>query len=146
MQENFIVLRVVYEDPPDLIELGTSVRCGDWSAYAKAYTGPTAFAERAQRLLAWVSSPTKSISVEAGADTGIGWMVLKFYTIDRAGHVCCAVTLATGEQPSNARPESTWSFGVEMKTELGLVERFARECIALSTDFSQEARLQGLPT
>jgi hypothetical protein len=146
VDDNFIQLRVVYEDLPDLIELGVSVRCGEWSAHSKAYTGPTAFADEAQRLLSWVSSPTDPIRIEAGADTGIGWMVLKFYTVDRAGHVRCAVSLATGGQPRDARPESTWRFGTEMPTELGLVERFARECIALSTDFSQEARLQGLPT
>jgi hypothetical protein len=144
VDNNFIQLRVVYEDLPDLIQLGISVRCGEWSAYSKAYTGPTAFADEARRLLAWISSPVQPITIEAGADTGIGYMVLKF-TSDRAGHVGCAVTLATGGQPRDARPENTWRFAIEMPTELGLVERFARECIALSTDFSQEARLLALP-
>jgi hypothetical protein len=145
MSDNVIQLRVVYEDLPDLIELGVSVRCGEWSAFSKAYTGPTMLADEARRLLAWISSPVDPISIEAGEDTGIGWMVLKFYTLDRAGHMCCAVTLATGNEPS-ARPESIWRFAIEMPTELGLVERFARECIALSTDFSRDAKLQGLPT
>jgi hypothetical protein len=145
MGDHFIQLRVVYEELPDLIELGVAVRYGEWSAFSKAYTGPTMLADDARRLLAWVSSPVDPISLEAGENTGIGWMVLKSYTIDRAGHVCCAVTLATSDAPS-ARPESIWRFAIEMRTELGLVERFARECMALCTDFSRDAKLQGLPT
>lgn len=53
------------------------------------------------------------------------------------------IALATGEHP-RGRPEETWRFMVELQTELGLVERFARECIALSTDPSRDARLIGL--
>ncbi|HUE74153.1 MAG TPA: hypothetical protein VMP01_24945 [Pirellulaceae bacterium] len=146
MNDNFIQLRVVYEDLPDLIQLGVLVRSGEWSAHCRAYAGPTAFADEAQRLLAWVSSPIVPMRIEAGADNGIGWMLLKFYTIDRAGHVRCAVSLATGREDSDARTESTWRFSIEMPTELGLVERFARECIALGSDYSREARLLGLPT
>lgn len=143
MDDSFIQLRVVYEDLPDLIELGIKVRYGGWSADSKAYTAPTDFADGARRLAEWASAPDGSLTIECGADTGIGWLVLRFYTVDLAGHICCALTLATGEQ--NARPESTWRFGIEIPTEAGLVKRFARECLALSTDFSREARLVGVP-
>ena len=145
MENSFIQLRVIYEDLPDLIELGVSVQYCGWSAFSKAYTSPSKFSDEAQQLLKWASLPTATVQIEAGADTGIGWMVLKFYTIDAAGHVRCAVKLATGKQSYGARLEETWRFAIEMETELGLIEQFARECIALSTDFTREARLSGLP-
>lgn len=86
------------------------------------------------------------MQIEADVDTGIGWMVLRFHTIDAAGHACCSVKLATGEQATHgARPEQTWRFAIEIRTELGLIERFARECITLGTNFSGEARLLGVP-
>lgn len=37
-EDNFIQLQVVYQDLPDLIELGVFVQCGGWSAHSKAYT------------------------------------------------------------------------------------------------------------
>lgn len=144
--ENFIQLRVVYDDSPDIIEMGVSIRYGEWSAYSTAFAGPSAFANDARRLLSWVSSPELPIQIEAGADNGMGWMVLKFSKINSAGHVCCAVKLVTGEQSRYACSESTWRFEIELPTELGLVERFARECIAISSDFSLEARLIGVLT
>jgi hypothetical protein len=131
---------VIYQDLPDLIELGISARFDGWSADSTAYASPTAFREDARRLLAWVSSPTEPVFIEAGADTGIGWMLLKFYTVDRAGHAFCAVTLSSGRTARTSR-----RFAIEIPTELGMVERFAHECLALSTDFSHEARLPGLP-
>ena len=146
MDENFIQLRVIDEDLPDLIELAIRVRYGQWAAFSKAYASPSQFADQARSLLDWVSAPNGRAQIEAGADTGIGWMVLTFYTIDRAGHARCAIKLATGERPQDARPEETWRIAIELATELGLIERFARECIALSADFSREARLSALPT
>lgn len=145
MDGSFIRLRVVYEDLPDLIELAIKVRFRGWSADSRAYADPVAFAEEARRLAEWTSAPDGPVTIECGADTGIGWLVLRFYTVDRAGHVCCALTLATGGQPQNARPESTWRFAIEIPTEAGLVERFACECLALSSDFSRGARLAGVP-
>jgi hypothetical protein len=86
------------------------------------------------------------LRIEAGADTGIGWMVLEFYTIDHAAHARCAVTLATKTLTNQPRPAETSRFAIELPTELGLIERFARECIALSGNFKRDARLVGLPT
>ena len=140
MGDHFIRLRVVYDDLPDLIDLGVLVRCGDWSANSTAYTGPADFARQARSLLEWCASPAEPITIGTGADTGVGWMMLKFYPVDLVGHLCCAITLATRETASH-RPESTWRFAVEMPTELGSVERFARHCIAITEDFTREALL-----
>ncbi len=151
MDDSFIQLRVIYEDLPDLIELAIKVRYGGWSADSRAYASPTDFAEEAKRLAKWASDPDHPMTLECGADTGLGWLVMRFYTVDLAGHICCAVNLATPSmqtwhaQHRGARPESTWRFGIEMPTEAGLLERFALECLALSTDFSRTARLVGVP-
>ena len=145
MDDNFVQLHVVYEDLPDLVELAVSVRHGGWSAQSTAYDSPSAFEEDARRLLEWVSSPVGTLQVTAGADTGTGLVALRFYVIDRAGHARCAVTLATRELARDARPEETRRFAIEVPTELGSVERFARECAALGSGLSRSARLCLLP-
>lgn len=145
MTASFLHLRVVYEDLPDLIELAISVRHGGWAAESSVYASPQVLADVAAKLVEWVASPGEPFEIEEGADNGIGWMRLKFYTIDRAGHARCAVCLSTGGQPADARPEETWRFAIEIPTELGLIERFGRECVRLSKDSSPQALLEGLP-
>ena len=145
MNDWSLELRVVYEDLPDMIELETRVRAGEWSARSRAYASPAFLGNDAERLIAWARTPQGRFRLEAGADTGIGWLVLDFYSIDRAGHMRCAVTLATGGTSHDARPAETWRFAIELKTEPGLIERFGQECAALGRDHSKIARLAGLP-
>jgi hypothetical protein len=145
MGENFLQLRVIHEDLPDSIELGIRVIHGEWSAVATAYASPSFFIENGEALLRWAKAPNEPLRIEAGADTGLGWMVLRFYTINHAGHARCAIALATKTRTDEPRPEETSRFAIEFPTELGLVERFARECIALNDNFKREARLIGKP-
>lgn len=146
MADHYLQLRVTYHDPPDLIQLGVRVVHGEWSAASTAYTSLSFLTENGERLLRWVKAPNEPLRVEAGADTEIGWMLLQFYTIDHAGHSRCAITLATGVQRNGARPAETSRFAIELPTELGLIERFARECITLGGNFKREAMLIGLTT
>ena len=141
MADHFLQLRVVYEELPNLIELGIRVAHGDWSAVSTAYVSPSFLAESGEAILRWAKTPYDPLNIEAGADTGIGWMILEFYTIDRAGHARCAIRLATTTRTNGPRPAETSRFAIELPTELGLIERFARECIALGSDFKREARL-----
>lgn len=145
MDDYSLELRVVYEDLPDMIELETYVLYGGWSARSRAYAAPDFLTTHAELLVAWARDPKGIFRLDAGADTGIGWLVLDFYTIDAAGHARCAVTLATRDASLGARPAETWRFSIEMKTELGLIERFGRECLSLGRDHSIVARLSGLP-
>jgi hypothetical protein len=146
MDDHFLQLRVIYEDLPDLIELGVRVIHGEWSAVSTAYASSSFFTENGNKLLRWVEAPERPLRIEAGADTGIGWMLLQFYTINHAGHARCAITLATQTRTDGPRPAETSRFAIELPTELGLIERFARECIVLGGNFKREARLIGLPT
>jgi hypothetical protein len=145
MADHFLHLGVIYEDLPDLIELSVRVVHGEWSARSTAYVSPSFLPESGEAILRWVEAPNEPIDIEGGADTGIGWMVLQFYTIDRAGHARCAVKLATKTQTNGPPPAETSRFAIELPTELGLIERFARDCIALGNDFKREARLAVLP-
>ena len=139
MDEHFLQFRVIYEDE-HMLEISVRLRHGEWSAASTAYTSRSFFTENGNALLRWVEAPDEPLRIKAGADTGIGWMVLQFYTINLARHVRCAVTLAT-ETMDALRPAETSRFSIELPTELGLVERFARECIALGGNHKREARL-----
>lgn len=144
MGNHVLELRVVYTDLPDMIELGVRVHHGEWSAVSTAYASPSFLREDAASILRWSQTLGEPVRVEAGADTGIGWLVLEFYTIDHAGHARCAITLATNGRSCNARPTEIWRFAIELPTELRLVERFAQECLTMGKTFTGEARLVGL--
>jgi hypothetical protein len=145
MDDWTLELRVVYQDLPDMIEVETRVRAGEWSACSRAYCSPGFLSDDAGQLVAWSLNPQGHFRLVAGADTGIGLLVLDFYTIDSAGHTRCAVTLATGSAPRDARLAETWRFAVVLKTEPGLIERFGRECLELGRDYSRKAMLSHLP-
>lgn len=145
MDDHFLQLHIIYEDLPDLIELYARVIHGEWSEVTTAYTSAAFFIDNGEALLAWAKTPNKPLRIEAGADTGIGWMVLQFYTIDHAGHARCAITLASKTRSNEPRPAEASRLAIEFPTELGLIERFARECIVLDENFKGEARLIGKP-
>ena len=77
--------------------------------------------------------------MEAGADTGIGWAHLRWYALDRAGHLACYVRLAT--QHIGSRPESVRRLAMEMPVEPFSVERFARQLITVAETLTGEAVL-----
>ena len=126
-------MRVVYEDLPDLVEVETVVEVGEWRGIGTAYVSPSRLRDQASGLERWCRNPQGEIAVELGANTGIGWTVLRFYTIDMAGHVICHVQIATGDVPVGGRDEQAWRLAVEMPTEPRLVERFARSLSAVSS-------------
>jgi hypothetical protein len=134
-----LTIRVVYEDLPDLIEVEARIVFGDWSAVTRAYTGPSSLAKDARGLLAWSQRPVGEFSLEAGADTGIGWAHLRWYPIDRAGHLACHVRLAT--QAIRDRPEVVRRLALEVPVEAFSVERFARQLLAVSETLTGEAVL-----
>src|ERR1700735_4361535 len=141
MAEHLLQLRVIYEELPNLIELGVRVLHGEWSAMATAYTSPSFLTENGERLLRWVAAPNEPLRIEAGADTGIGWVVLRFYTVHHAGHNRCAITLASKTRTNHPRPAETSRFAIEFPTELVLVQRFAQDVAQLGTNFNGEPGL-----
>jgi hypothetical protein len=145
MDHHFLQLRIIYKDP-HLVELGIHVVHGDWSAVSTAYVSHSFLTESGDEILRWVESRDEPLRIEAGADTGVGWMVLQFYTINKAGHTRCAITLATHTRTDGPRPAETSRFAIELSTELGLIELFAKQCNELGSNFKGEARLTGVST
>jgi hypothetical protein len=137
-----ISIRIVYSDPPDLIELETTANAGVWRGSATAYASPAKLSKDAAALAAWSRNPTTQYTLEAGKDTGIGWLLLVFVPRGKAGHLTCRVTLAASY--TNHQDEDAWRLSLSMRTEPGLVERFAQQLLCLLSGMKDEARLEGL--
>jgi hypothetical protein len=142
MDESFVTFRVAYEDLPDMIELAIDLRHGGWSASTGIYVSPTLLADDAASLIDWSRNPIEPLRFGSGINPGGGGFVMQFRTVNAAQHVRCLFQLVTRELNRNP----AWQVVVEIPTELGLVERFGEECIALGQTFRGESRLTGLPT
>ena len=133
-------LRVAYDDP-HLIEVAVRVVAGDWSGTTRAYTTPGSLGEGARDLLAWAARPHEQFALEAGSGTGIGWVSLRRCTIDRSGPLVRRVRFATAG--ASDRTEGVRRLTLEFPTELGLVERFARQLMSVAESLTGEAVLEG---
>jgi hypothetical protein len=121
-----LTLAVVYVDE-HLIEMEAVVGTGQWCGRATAYTVPQDIAAFAVALQRFSGGATAGAEFAAGADTGIGLISLRFYRVDRAGHIACHVRLATGLLPTHHRPEEVSHLSIEVRPEASAVDRFARE-------------------
>ena len=142
MNESFVTFRVVYEDLPDMIELAIDMCHSGWSASAAIYVSPALLANDAAQLIEWSRNPIEPLHFGSGIHPGSGGFVMQFRIVDAAQHVRCLFQLATRELNRHA----AWQVVIEIPTELGLVERFGQECIALGQTLRGESRLTGLPT
>jgi hypothetical protein len=138
-----LTTRVVYLDLPDMIELETRVEMADWQGVARAYASPNAIRQAANSLQKWCCQPKGVCKVEAGADTGIGWLQLRFYPVDSAGHLVCHINLASGGS-TDGRPEELRRLSLEMHTEAGLIDRYARHLEQITESLGAEAVLLGI--
>ena len=137
-----LTIRIVYEDFPHFMQFEARIVAGDWSGITWADHDPESVSESARDLLAWTASPLEGFGFEFGTAAGQGWLSLRFYQIDRAGHVACHLQLATKVEPS--RPEGVRRLALEFSTEPALVERFARQLAALAETLTGEAILTGI--
>jgi hypothetical protein len=142
IQPPYIAIRVVYEDMPDLIQIEARVTLDDWSGVARSYTGSQLLRESAGKLATWCQRPVSDFLLQSGADTGIGWLCLRWYPVDKAGHLMCHIQLASSSGES--RPEAVRRLSLEMPTEPGLVENFARQLASLAQTLKGEAVLMGI--
>jgi hypothetical protein len=133
-------IAVVYVDE-HLIELEAVVHAGDWCGRARAYTVPPDIATFAVALQQFGSGGSSGAEFAAGADTGIGLIALRFYRVDRAGHIACHVRLATGGLPTGHRPEEVFRLSIEVRAEASAVDRFARQLSELARTRAGRAAL-----
>ena len=80
----------------------------------------------------------KTGPAHAGVDNGIGLIALRFYRIDRSGHIAGHATLASGGVPTDHRPEQVSRLAVEFRAEAWGVAQFARQLAELAR--TQEGR------
>ncbi|MBX7106344.1 MAG: hypothetical protein K1X57_19860 [Gemmataceae bacterium] len=118
-------IEVVYVDE-HLIELAATIGAGHWCGRATAYTVPAEVTRFADALLRFVVGGPPA-AFEAGAETGIGLIGLRFYRSDRAGHIACHARLALGGVPTEHRPEQVSRLAVEFGAEAWAVEQFAQQ-------------------
>ena len=139
-----ISVTMIYEDAPDLLEIETRVHSYSWQGVARAYAATESLRQQAVALDTWCKHLTGEAVIEAGADTGVGWILIRFYRADSAGQVLCHVTLATGGVVANHRPEQVWRLSLEIPTEVDLVEQFARSLQSALCSVGSTALLQGI--
>lgn len=139
MIDNYLRLRVIWDDP-DIFEIEVELRHSGWVVFSTLYASMHRVAADGASLKAWTFSPDSPHRIEFGADTGIGWLSLEFYKVDRAGHLRCRIQLATNE----TRRPTPWRCAMDIPTESAMVARFADDCSAL-TEIGREAELLSLP-
>jgi hypothetical protein len=118
-----VSIEVVYVDE-HLIELAATVGAGHWRGRATAYTVPTDVSRFAGALIQFADGGPPA-AFEAGADNGIGLIALRFYRIDRSGHIAGHARLASGRLPTHHRPEQVSRLDVEFGAEARAVATFA---------------------
>jgi hypothetical protein len=129
-------VEVVYVDG-DLTELAATVNAGHWRGRATAYTVPADVSVFADALLRFAEGGPTAV-FEAGVDNGNGLIALRFYRIDRSGHIAGHATLASGGVPTDHRPEQVSRLAVEFRAEAWGVAQFARQLAELAR--TQEGR------
>lgn len=137
-----LTVRIVYEDFPHFSYIEARIVAGDWSGITWVDHDPGSLAEEASDLLAWTARSSEGFGFEIGSESGGGWLSLRFYTVNRAGHLACHVRLATKAESN--RPEGVRRLTLEFPTEPALVERFARQLAAVAETLTGEAVLAGI--
>lgn len=117
-------IEIVYVDE-HLIQIEAIVDTRTWRGQARAYTMPANIAALAIALDGFVADPDDAAEFVVGEDNGIGLIALRFYRIDRAGHLACHVRLASDCVPT--RPEQISTLAIEVGVEAQDLARFARQ-------------------
>jgi hypothetical protein len=124
-----VCIEVVYVDE-HLIELAATVGAGHWRGRATAHTVPADVSRFADALLQFADGGPPAV-FEAGADNGVGRIAVRFYRIDRSGHIAGHAQLASGRVPTDHRPEQVSRLAVEFGAETSAVAQFARQLAEL---------------
>jgi hypothetical protein len=128
---NELTLEVVYHDE-HLIELRCQIAFDGWSGIAQACTTQGELQGFADMVKQFGENPKSPAELEAGADNGIGLIGLRFYVLNRSGHIRCHVQLASGNVNTPCRPEEIWRFAAEVPTESGLIVAFAKQLTSVA--------------
>jgi hypothetical protein len=130
--------RLVYEDE-HLVEIRARLAAGDWAGTSTAYTTLEDLRNTAAQLEAFAKRLQGEVRLVAGSDNGTGMVAVRFYPLDRARHLGCAVTFATATA-TNSREQSARLY-VELQTEAAAFDRFVSQLHDLSAHRRPDAAL-----
>jgi hypothetical protein len=133
-------VEVVYADE-HLVQLEAIVEVGHWRRRARAYTMTQDIAELADALVRFADGTIAEAEFAAGADNGIGLIGVRFYRIDRAGHIACHARLASGDVRTDHRPEQVSRLAIEFGAEAWGVGKFAAQLAEMARTQSGRASL-----
>ncbi len=139
----YLAMRVIFEESPDVIEIETRVVDDDWQGRTTSYGKHGELHDAARKLGIWSARPEGEAIVEIGFETGAGWLRLSFYEIDNAGHLACYIQMSERVTESGPRIAKPSKMALEMRTEAGLIEQFARNLARISEEYP-EAVLNGI--
>lgn len=136
-----LTIRLVYEDPPDMIQVEIRVSADGWAGVAWAYVAPDMLAQETSGLLEWLERPRGEFAIKAFEDTGDGGMTLRWRVADKAGHLACHVRISDC-------PHGTWDemgrlLNEEILTHPAQADRFARHLRSLANRFVGKVSLEG---
>jgi hypothetical protein len=118
-------IAIVWDDPPDLIEVRVRASNGFFAGDVRAYAAPDALGALADAIEGFprASTDLREFSLGGfGPSVAGGAVSLRFTCADRAGHAVVELRMESGEQAD--RPETVrFSFGVEPAS----LDRFVRE-------------------
>ena len=134
-----VSLEVVYDDE-DMVELTAIVNAGWWRGRCNAYAIPSDMSSFAQALLRFADGGPLA-EFEVGADNGIGFIGLRFYRIDRSGHIGGHARLASGHVPTVHRSKEISRLAVEFRAETWGIIKFARQLAVLAETKNGRATL-----
>ena len=125
-------MEVVWSDD-QMIELEAFVNVGHWRGQARAYTTPPQVVSFSEALVQFTEGGS-STELVAGSDNGSGMIGLRFYRIDRAGHIAGYVRLASDGHTFDHRPEQVSRLEVEFRVEAWALCEFARKLAQIVHD------------
>ena len=118
-------IAIVWDDPPDLIELWVRAGNGRFAGEVRAYAAADAVQALADTVEGFPRDPTDAREFTVGTfgpDVTGGAASLRFFCTDRAGRAAVEFRMESGEPPN--RPQ-TASFSFEF--EPAALDRFVRE-------------------
>jgi hypothetical protein len=130
---------VSYEDL-HLIEVETRVAAPAWQGVASAYTDAGSLLDGARRLQRWAARPDGDFILEAGADTGIGWLFVRWQSSGGRGTIPCHIQIATKTWDS----QPSWRMSLTCPVESWSLEQFARQLERVAETRQGEANLEGV--
>lgn len=120
-----VQIAIVWDDPPDLIELWIRASNGHFGGDVRAYAAPDTLQALADTVEGFPLDPTdvREFTVGAfGREAAGGAASFRFRCTDRAGHVTVELCMESGDSPD--RPQ-TASFSIEF--EPAGLDGFVRE-------------------